>query len=166
MTTARIFMQSVTLLFILSLFYTSHIQAEDTLPIVNCDKNNSKPTITFIPFSNDRLLSSIIIKDLNQTEFTVISGYLPLISTSHSVEISYPEKWRRFDTDYLIIGNTNSSDSTLTITYKIIDLCELRLVEKQQSLTLDNNTNSLRYGAHVIADKIYEVITDHLINYQ
>ena len=67
--------------------------------------------------------------------------------------------WQSMGIPYLVVGSTRSNRGKIVTDYEVIDVKSGRVIEGKQSLTADNNKESMRYAGHVIADKVYELIT-------
>lgn len=115
--------------------------------------------VAFVPFAGDTIMSPIILNDLNNTELTVSSQNLPQqLSSSSELSGSLPV-WQQTGIPYLVIGRTQTQGKKIRIDYEVVDLTRGQIIKGKQSLTSDKDTQSMRYAAHVIADKVYELIT-------
>lgn len=142
---------------VLSLFASPLLTAKNIPASLNLDTSLPPATAVFIPFTNDSILSPIIIKDLQRTELTIISENSPLRSPNDVVDSSYRSQGPDI-ADYLITGATTVNNAKIIINYKVVDIHSGQIVANEQHLILDNDDYSLRYGAHRIADSLYEII--------
>ena len=114
--------------------------------------------VAFVPFAGDSVLSPIILNDLSRTELNVTSKNLPQQPRSSSELAETLPVWQSLGIPYLVVGSTRTNRSKIETTYEVIDVKSGRVLQGKQSLSADNNQESLRYAAHVIADKVYELI--------
>ena len=115
--------------------------------------------VALVPFAGDSVLSPVILNDLSRTELTVTSRDLPQQPRSSSELAGTLPVWQSLGIPYLVIGSTRSNRGKIVIDYEVIEIKSGQVLEGKQSLTADNNQQSLRYAGHVIADKVYELIT-------
>ena len=115
--------------------------------------------VAFVPFAGDSVLSPIILNDLSKTELKVTSKDLPQQPRSSSELAGTLPVWQSMGIPYLVVGSTRSNRGKIVTDYEVIDVKSGRVIEGKQSLTADNNKESMRYAGHVIADKVYELIT-------
>ncbi len=115
--------------------------------------------VAFVPFAGDSVLSPIILNDLNRTELNVTSKDLPQQPRSSSELAGTLPVWQSLGIPYLVVGSTRTNRGKIETDYEVIDVKSGRVLEGKQSLSADNNKESLRYAAHVIADKVYELVT-------
>ena len=115
--------------------------------------------VAFVPFAGDSVLSPIILNDLNNTELKVTSQNLPQQPRSSSELAGTLPVWQSMGIPYLVVGSTRTNRGKIVTDYEVIDVKSGRVIEGKQSLTADNNRESMRYAGHVIADKVYELIT-------
>ena len=115
--------------------------------------------VAFVSFAGDSTLSPIILNDLNKTELKVTSQNLPQQPHSSSELAGTLPVWQNMGIPYLVIGSTRSNRGKVVTDYEVIEVKTGRVLEGKQTLTADNNKESMRYAAHVIADKVYELIT-------
>ena len=115
--------------------------------------------VSFVPFAGDSVLSPIILNDLSNTELTVTSQNLPQQPRSSSELAGTLPVWQNMGIPYLVVGSTRTNRGKVVTDYEVIDVKSGRVLEGKQSLTADNNRESMRYAGHVIADKVYELIT-------
>lgn len=115
--------------------------------------------VAFVPFAGDSVLSPIIVNDLSKTELKVTSQNLPQQPRSSSELAGTLPVWQSMGIPYLVVGSTRSNRGKVVTDYEVIDVKSGRVIEGKQTLTADNNKESMRYAGHVIADKVYELIT-------
>ncbi|MGP4715121.1 translocation protein TolB [Psychrobacter sp. T6-6] len=115
--------------------------------------------VAFVPFAGDSVLSPIILNDLSNTELTVTSQNLPQQPRSSSELAGTLPVWQNMGIPYLVVGSTRTNRGKVVTDYEVIDVKSGRVIEGKQNLTADNNRESMRYAGHVIADKVYELIT-------
>ncbi len=116
--------------------------------------------VAIVPFAGDTTMSSIILNDLGQTELKVISRDLPQQPHSSSELAGSLPAWQNLGIAYLVIGSTRTNRGKIFTDYEVINLSTGQVIQGKQSLSADNNEKSVRYAAHMIADKVYELITD------
>ncbi len=121
---------------------------------------NQQNQVAFVPFSNDSILFPVILNDLNRTELKVTNRDLPHQPHSSSELINNLSVWQKSGIPFLVVGNTRIERKKVIIDYEVIDIKSGRVIEGKQTLSADYNARSMRYAAHSIADKIYEIITD------
>lgn len=115
--------------------------------------------VAFVSFAGDSTLSPIILNDLSKSELKVTSQNLPQQPHSSSDLAGSLPVWQSMGIPYLVVGRTRSNRGKVVTDYEVIEVKTGRVIEGKQSLTADNNKESMRYAAHVIADKVYELIT-------
>ncbi|MBO1530114.1 PD40 domain-containing protein [Psychrobacter sp. F1192] len=115
--------------------------------------------VALVPFAGDRLLSSVILNDLSRTELNVTNNDLPQQPHSSSELAGSLPVWQSLGIPYLVVGSTRSNRGKVITDYEVIEVKSGNVLEGKQSLTSDNDPQSLRYAGHVIADKIYELVT-------
>ena len=115
--------------------------------------------VAFVPFAGDSILSPIVLNDLSKTELKVTSQNLPQQPHSSGELAGTLPVWQSMGIPYLVVGTTRSNRGKIVTDYEVIDVKSGRVIEGKQSLTADNNRESLRYAGHVISDKVYELIT-------
>lgn len=116
--------------------------------------------IAFIPFMGDNTVSKIVVNDLQHTELKTTSQNLPQQAFS-SAEISQNlPAWRASGYNYIVVGNTQSvTGGKIAINFEVIEVATGRVMQGRQTKYSDNNPSSLRHTAHVVSDRIYEIIT-------
>src|SRR5699024_2278940 len=116
--------------------------------------------VAFVSFAGDSTLSPIILNDLSKTELKVTSQNLPQQPHSSSELAGTLPVWQSMGIPYLVIGSTRSNRGKVVTDYEVVEVKTGRVLEGKQTLTADNNKESMRYAAHVISDIVYELITD------
>lgn len=115
--------------------------------------------VAFVPFAGDSVLSPIILNDLSKTELKVTSRDLPQQPHSSGELAGSLPVWQSMGIPYLVVGSTRSNRGKIITDYEVVDVKSGRVIQGKQSLTADNNKESMRYAGHVISDKVYELIT-------
>lgn len=118
-----------------------------------------KSQVAFVPFAGDSVLSPIILNDLSNTELTVTNKNLPQQPRTSSELAGTLPVWQQLGIPYLVVGSTRTDRSKIITDYEVIDVKTGSVIEGKQSLSSDKDTQSMRYAGHVIADKVYELIT-------
>lgn len=115
--------------------------------------------VAFVPFAGGSVLSSTILNDLSRTELKVTSQGLPQQPHSSGELAGTLPVWQSMGIPYLVVGSTRSNRGQVITDYEVIDVKSGRIIQGKQSLTSKSDAQSLRYAGHVIADKVYELIT-------
>lgn len=115
--------------------------------------------VAFVPFAGDSVLSPIILNDLSRTELNVTSKNLPQQPRSSSELAGTLPVWQSTGIPYLVVGSTRTNRGKIVTDYEVIEVKSGRVIEGKQSLSSDKDAQSMRYAGHVIADKVYELIT-------
>ncbi len=115
--------------------------------------------VAIVPFAGDTTMSSIILNDLGRTELKVTRQDLPQQPHSSSELVRSLPTWQSLGIAYLVVGSTRSDGSKVIIDYEVVNLSTGQVIQGKQSLSADNNKESMRYAAHKIADKVYELVT-------
>ncbi len=115
--------------------------------------------VAFIPFVGDSLVSSVVMNDLNSTELKVTNKNLPQQPHSSAEAMQMFGRWQQIGIPFLVVGSTQSNGGKVLIQYEVIDVTSGKVIEGVQQLTSDANPQNLRYAGHVVADKIYQLIT-------
>ncbi|MBI0425265.1 PD40 domain-containing protein [Psychrobacter sp. NG27] len=118
-----------------------------------------KNQVAFVAFAGDTVLSPVILNDLSKTELTVTNTDLPQQPHSSNELAGTLPVWQSMGIPYLVVGSTRTNRGKIVTDYEVIDVKSGRVIQGKQSLTADNNRESMRYAGHVIADKVYELIT-------
>ena len=142
-----------------SLILAPSVLAAPVVLELNYDIPVQQNQVAFVPFAGDSVLSPIILNDLSKTELKVTSKDLPQQPHSSSELTGTLPVWQSMGIPYLVVGSTRSNRGKIVTDYEVIDVKSGRVIEGKQSLTADNNKESMRYAGHVIADKVYELIT-------
>lgn len=115
--------------------------------------------VAFVPFAGDTTMSSIILNDLGRTELKVTSTGLPQQPRSSGELAGTLPVWQNTGIPYLVVGSTRSDRGKVITDYEVINVNTGQVIQGKQSLSANNDKESMRYAAHVIADKVYELIT-------
>ncbi|TXD98583.1 translocation protein TolB [Psychrobacter frigidicola] len=115
--------------------------------------------IAFVPFAGDSVLSPIVLNDLSRTELSVTSKNLPQQPRSSSELAGTLPVWQQLGIPYLVVGSTRTDRGKIVTDYEVINVESGQVLGGKQSLSSAKDTQSMRYAGHVIADKIYELIT-------
>ncbi|MBF0658912.1 PD40 domain-containing protein [Psychrobacter sp. NG25] len=115
--------------------------------------------VAFVPFAGDTVMSPIISNDLGKTELKVTSENLPQQPRSSSELAGTLPVWQSIGIPYLVVGSSSTNRGKVTTNYEVIEVKSGRILAGKQSLTANNDKESMRYAGHVIADKVYELIT-------
>lgn len=118
-----------------------------------------KNQVAFVPFAGDSVLSPVVLNDLSRTELAVTSKDLPQQPHSSGELAGTLPVWQQLGIPYLVVGSTRSDRGKVITDYEVIDVKSGRVLKGKQSLTSDKDAQSMRYAGHVIADKVYELIT-------
>lgn len=142
-----------------SVFITSTALAAPVVLQLDYDIPVQQNQVAFVPFAGDSVLSPIILNDLNRTELKVTTTGLPQ-QPRNSGELSGTlPVWQSTGIPYLVMGNTRTDRGKIVTDYEVVEVNTGRVLEGKQTLSADNNKESIRYAGHVIADKVYELIT-------
>ena len=115
--------------------------------------------VAFVPFAGDSVLSPIILQDLSRTELKVTDKNLPQQPRSSSELAGTLPVWQQLEIPYLVVGSTRTDRAKAFTDYEVINVKTGQVIGGKQSLASDKDAQSMRYAAHVIADKVYELIT-------
>ncbi|WP_201618288.1 PD40 domain-containing protein [Psychrobacter urativorans] len=115
--------------------------------------------VAFVPFAGDSVLSPIILNDLSRTELTVTNKNLPQQPRSSSELAGTLPVWQQLGIPYLVVGSTRTDRGKIVTNYEVINVQSGQVLGGKQSLSSDKDAQSMRYAGHVIADKVYELIT-------
>lgn len=142
-----------------SLMMVQAVQAAPVVLQLDYEIPVQKNQVAFVPFAGDSVLSPIVLNDLGRTELTVTSKDLPQQPHSSGELAGTLPVWQQLGIPYLVVGNTRSDRGKVITDYEVIDVKSGRVLAGKQSLTSDKDAQSMRYAGHVIADKVYELIT-------
>ncbi|MDN6308824.1 MAG: translocation protein TolB [Psychrobacter sp.] len=148
-----------------SLLVSPHLLAAPVVLELDYEIPVQQNQVAFVPFAGDSVLSPIIFNDLSRTELTVTNRNFPQQPHSSNDLTSSLPVWQSMGIPYLVVGSTSSNRGQVTTNYEVIDVNSGQVLQGRQnkqgkqSLTADNNPEDMRYAAHVIADKVYELIT-------
>ena len=142
-----------------TLLISSNLLAAPVVLELDYDIPVQQNQVVFVPFAGDSVLSPIILNDLSKTELKVTNKDLPQQPHSSSELSGTLPVWQSMGIPYLVVGSTRSNRGKVVTDYEVVDVKSGRVIEGKQTLTADNNKESMRYAGHVIADKVYELIT-------
>ncbi len=116
--------------------------------------------IALIPFAGDTLISNTVANNLSHTELKTTSQNLPQRAHS-SAEISQNlSHWQNAGFNYVVVGSTQTiTGGKVAIGFEVIDVATGLAMQGRQTKYSDNNQSALRHTAHVVSDRIYEIIT-------
>lgn len=116
--------------------------------------------IALVPFANDAIISDIINNNLAVTDIKSTSQNLPARPTSQASFVSSQSAFWQAGFGYVVTGAVSSLDNGKSaIVFEVIEVSSGRVIGGRQTQMADSTPNGLRYGAHVVSDKIYELIT-------
>lgn len=159
LSTSSILRITSSLLLITPLLSVPTYAAESMVLDMTLTAPRQQNQVAFVPFAGDSVLSPIILSDLSKTELKVTSQDLPQRPHSSADLSGSLPVWQSMGIPYLVIGSTRSNRGKVVTDYEVIDVKSGRVLAGKQRLTSDNTTQGMRYAAHVIADKVYELIT-------
>lgn len=142
-----------------SLMMAQAVQAAPVVLQLDYEIPVQKNQVAFVPFAGDSVLSPVVLNDLSRTELAVTSKDLPQQPHSSGELAGTLPVWQQLGIPYLVVGSTRSDRGKVITDYEVIDVKSGRVLEGKQSLTSDKDAQSMRYAGHVIADKVYELIT-------
>ncbi|MGO1475405.1 translocation protein TolB [Psychrobacter sp. AOP22-C1-22] len=115
--------------------------------------------VAFVPFAGDSVLSPIIVNDLSKEGLKITSQNLPQQPRSSSDLSGTLPVWQNLGIPYLVVGSTRTNRGKIITDYEVIDVKSGRILEGKQTSTTNKDANSMRRAGHVIANKIYSLIT-------
>lgn len=62
----------------------------------------------------------------------------------------------------MVVGNVQNTGNKVAINFEVVEVATGRVMMGRQTRLADNNQSALRHAAHVISDKIYEIITGEM----
>lgn len=142
-----------------SIMMAQAVQAAPVVLQLDYEIPVQKNQVAFVPFAGDSVLSPVVLNDLSRTEITVTSKDLPQQPHSSGELAGTLPVWQQLGIPYLVVGSTRSDRGKVITDYEVIDVKSGRVLAGKQSLTSDKDAQSMRYAGHVIADKVYELIT-------
>lgn len=118
-------------------------------------------SVALVPFLGDATVSAIINTDLNFTELRTTSQNLPAQTKNSADFIANRLVWEQAGFPYLVVGSVQpTTDGKVMISYEVIEVKTGRTINGRQTQMAD--ANNVRYAAHVVSDKIYELITGNV----
>lgn len=115
--------------------------------------------VALVPFTGDTSVSNVINSNLNFTELKTTTQNLPHPSKSSADFLNNRLAWQQAGFPYLVMGSVQKIGNKATISYEVVEVATGRTINGRQNQIADNTPNGLRYAAHVVSDKIYELIT-------
>ncbi len=115
--------------------------------------------VAFVPFAGDSVLSPIIVNDLSKEGLKITSQNLPQQPRSSSELAGTLPVWQNLGIPYLVVGSTRTNRGKIITDYEVIDVKSGRILEGKQTSTTNKDPESMRRAGHVIANKIYALIT-------
>lgn len=115
--------------------------------------------VAFVSFAGDSVISPIVFNDLNKTELKVTNKNLPQQPKSSSELAGTLPAWQQLGIPYLVMGSMRTDRGKVVTDYEVLNVQTGQVLGGKQSLSADKDASSMRYAAHVIADKVYELIT-------
>ena len=115
--------------------------------------------VAFVPFAGDSVLSPIIANDLSKEGLKITSQNLPQQPRSSSELAGTLPVWQNLGIPYLVVGSTRTNRGKIITDYEVIDVKSGRILEGKQTSTTNKDPDSMRRAGHVIANKIYALIT-------
>ena len=100
--------------------------------------------VAFVPFAGDSVLSPIIFNDLSRSDLKVTSKDLPQQPRSSSELSGTLPVWQSIGIPYLVVGSTRTDRGKVITDYEVIDVKSGRVIQGKQSLSGDNNKDSMR----------------------
>lgn len=123
--------------------------------------SSSNPfSVALVPFAGDNVVSGVINTNLNYTELKTTSQNLPQKAHSSADYMANQLAWQAAAFPYVVVGSTQSvGNGKVAIHFEVIESSTGRVINGRQTQMADANPNGLRHAAHVVSDKIYELIT-------
>lgn len=116
--------------------------------------------IALVPFVNDNGMTNVINSNLNFTELKSSSSNLPARPMSAADFVSNRTVWQQAGYHYVVVGAVQQlGGGKAQVNYEIVDVNTGGTIGGRQTQLADANPNGLRYAAHVISDRIYELLT-------
>lgn len=115
--------------------------------------------IAVVPFAGDDIVTQIINTNLNHTELKSTSHNLPAMPTDDPTQRLRWQHWQAAGFLYVVAGDVQKTSTGQTaIGFEVIELGTGRSMGRQIQLA-DSTPQGLRHAAHVVSDRIYELIT-------
>lgn len=116
--------------------------------------------VALVPFAGDNTISQIINNNLSHSDLKSTSQNLPSNPKSAADFMTQRLIWEQAGFPYLVVGSLqNLGNNKTTIYFEVIDVETGRVINGRQTQLADSTPSGLRYAAHVISDRIYELIT-------
>lgn len=134
------------LLFLVAIALPVHAQ---TLEFEVAKQSNTNPYRIALSSFGDTIIAPTVVNDLNFSELKTKQTPTDNLQALQSAGFSYA-----------VQGNIQPSQAgKVLLTYDIIDTKTGQLLGGRQTQSTDATPQGMRYAAHVISDKIYEIIT-------
>lgn len=115
-------------------------------------------SVALVPFVGNPSIGQIVTTNLNFTELKTTNQNLPTDPKSVADVITSLSDWQAAGFSYVVAGEVFAVGAgKVLIDYNVIDVKTGRVIGGKQSLQSD--AGNVRYAAHVVSDKIYELIT-------
>lgn len=117
--------------------------------------------VAISPFAGDGDgLGQILNENLNRTELTATNQNLPAQATSAADFTNQSALWRQAGYPYLVVGGIQkTADNQAAIRFEVIEVATGRVIQGTQTQRAGADAQSLRHAAHVVSDRVYELIT-------
>lgn len=127
---------------------------------INVDGVQNPHQVALIPFAGDNIVSSTVVNNLSHTELKTTSQNLPQRAYSAAEINQNLSGWQNSGFDYVVVGNTQPiTGGKIAINFEVIEVATGLVMQGRQTKYSDNNQSALRHTAHVVSDRIYEIIT-------
>lgn len=111
--------------------------------------------VAFVPFTGDTTIAPIVSTNLNFSNLKTTHQNLPVSTNSPQARLEL----QMAGFSYAVMGNIAQAGTQAVISYQVINTQTGQTLGGPQTLRTDNNTGGLKHAAHVISDKVYELIT-------
>lgn len=131
--------------------------------VIDVDGIKNPYQVAFIPFAGEPTVSTVVANDLQHTELKTTSQNLPQKAYSSAQISQNLSAWQASGFNYVVVGQTQSvTGGKVAIYFEVIEVATGRVMQGRQTKYSDNNQSALRHTAHVVSDKIYEIITGEM----
>lgn len=118
-------------------------------------------SIALVPFVGNSAIGQTVTTNLNFTELKTTSQNLPTEPKSVAEVSASLSAWQAAGFSYVVVGEVFAVGAgKVLIDYNVIDVKTGRVIGGKQSLQSD--AGNVRYAAHVVSDRIYELITGNV----
>lgn len=116
--------------------------------------------IALIPFAGDSIVTSTINNNLIHTDVKSTSQNLPARPLSSADFMNTQSAFLQSDFPYVVTGAVSPmSGGKSAIVFEVIEVATGRVIGGRQTQIADSTPSGIKYGANVVSDKIYELIT-------